>query len=242
MKISIVSISYMNHRELLRTRRSVLAQKLPEGVELEHVIVLGDRWDDVPEFAGATVAVRDPKGCYDAMNAGLELCTGDVIGLLHAGDVFVDDNVLADVAENFRRDEVDFVFGDIYFSKYNGSGCSRTYSSARFNESLLEKGFMPPHPTFFIRKEVYDAVGRYDISLRIASDFDFCLRLFGHEPAYRYKRLDRIMVCMEPGGISTRWYNRLFVSVFEKYRALKKNTGSASYFKLMGRYYYYFFQ
>lgn len=242
MKISVVTVSYGDGPLLLRTRRSVLAQQLPEGVEVEHIVVVGDRMPDSPEFAGAKIVWREPKGCYDAINAGLEMCTGDILTLLHGNDVYADDRVLASVAEAFKASDVDFVFGDLYYCKTDGTGCSRYYSSAKFSPRSLRYGFMPPHPAISMRRELYESTGEYNTVYPIAADFDYVLRIFAKRPEVRYSRIPRALVCMTPGGVASKWKNRLFVNLFEKYRIMKSVNGSASYFRLIGRYYYHFFQ
>lgn len=242
MKISVVTVSYGDGHLLLRTRRSVLSQKLPAGVELEHIVVVGDRMPEEPEFEGAKIVWREPRGCYDAINAGLAMCTGDVLSLLHGNDVYADDNVLASVAEAFETSHVDFVYGDLYYCKTDGTGCSRFYSSAKFSPRSLRFGFMPPHPAISMSRELYESTGEYNTAFPIAADFDYVLRIFADRPGVRYCRIPRALVCMTPGGMASRWKNRLFVNIFEKYRIMKSVNGSASYLRLLGRYYYHFFQ
>lgn len=242
MKISIVTITYRDGLLLARTRRSVLRQILPQWLELEHVIVTSDEDFDETLVDGARIIRRSPCGCYDAMNTGLEACTGDVLGLLHGNDFYADEMVLADVAAAFAEPEVGMVFGDVYFTRADGTGRSRYYSTTKFRPKLLENGFMPPHPSFFMRREVFEETGPYSLDYEIASDFEYMLRVFNRRPEYGYRRIGRPLVAMSPGGLASLWRNRLFFTNYEKYRALKRITGSASFFKLLGRYYYHFFQ
>lgn len=240
MKISIISVTEGQHESIASTRASVEAQKLPEGVELEHIIVTAKRDMDSTSLGDAKVIYREPSGCYDAINVGLQTATGQVIGLLNGGDRYASDNIIALVAEQFGGDDIDFLYGDVYFSRRDGSGCSRYYSSRHFSPETITKGFVPPHPSLFISRKVYEAVGLYDTSFAVSSDFDYFIRIIDHRPTFRYRRLNLGMVCMKPGGISTKWRVRLFVTIFERYRALKKNRGHASFIRLFGRYMYLF--
>ena len=242
MKISVVTISYGKGAALKRTYASVHSQRLPAGVTLDHILVVSDRDFDASAYPEARVVYVPADGCYRAMNAGLALCSGDVIGLLHGGDVYAADNVLVYVADAFADGLVDFVYGDLYYSRRDGTGCSRFYSSAKFTPERLSQGFAPPHPTLFVRRAVARELGPYDTDYLVASDFDYFIRLYDHRPAYKGMRIDKTMVCMEPGGLSNSWRNRLWFSNLERYKALKKNRGHASFLYLLRRYYYHFFQ
>src|SRR3990170_6546042 len=169
------------------------------------------------------VLVSEPdEGIYDALNKGIKLATGDVIGLLHSDDVYFDENVLAKVAKLFDEKEVDSVYGDlIYVDEEDTSKVFRYWKAGEFNEKSICKGWMPPHPAFFVRKNIYDLYGLYDTTLKIASDYDLILRFLG-----KYKistaYLPEVLVKMRWGGKSNRSLKNIIEKSYEDYRALKK--------------------
>lgn len=253
MKISVVTITRNDGPLLARTISSIYAQKLPPGVELEYVIV--DGCSDTPqteailaeaEARGSRVIRREPRGCYNAINQGIEACTGDVIGLLHGTDFYADSQAVADICNAFSDKNTGFIFADIvYASPESDIGrihSTRRYSSEKFSPDSLRHGFAPPHPTLYVRADLMREIGPYREDYIISADFEYFVRLFMRSPQPKWRRLDRVLVAMDNAGASASWKNRLTVNVPEKMKALRTNGLRASWFNMLLRYYYHFSQ
>lgn len=148
------------------------------------------------------------KGIYDAMNQGIEAATGDVIGILNSDDFYTSDDVLEIVSKEFRKNSsLEALYGDIHFvsadaTLANPGKCTRYYSSAMFRPWLLRFGFMPAHPSFYVRREVYEKYGLYDLDFRTSSDYEMMVRLF-HKYHIKAKYINKDFVTMRAGGEST---------------------------------------
>lgn len=216
MKISVITATWNSGKTIGDTLRSVLNQGF---TNVEHIIKDGGSKDDTLEICksfeqkyytdgdkGRTINILSDKdkGIYDAMNQGIEAATGDVIGILNSDDFYTSDDVLARVAEEFANDpELEAVYGDIHFVKdENLKKCTRYFSSRYFRPWALRFGFMPAHPSFYVRREVYEKYGLYDLDFRTSSDFEMMVRLFVKEKIHaRYVNKD--FVTMRAGGEST---------------------------------------
>ena len=226
MKISIVTATWNSGKTVEDTIKSVLRQRY---TDIEHIIKDGGSKDDTlaiceeykdkfyssNESSYAPVKVmkiisEKDKGIYDAMNQGVQAATGDVIGILNSDDFYTSDDVLQRVADFFNDEanaDVEAVYGDIHFvdasaTLANPGKCTRYYSSSYFRPWLLRFGFMPAHPSFYVRREVYEKYGLYDLQFRTSSDFEWMVRLFAK---YRIKAkyLPMDFVTMRAGGEST---------------------------------------
>ena len=238
MKVSIITITRNNAEGLRRTIESVRSQRHVHT--LEHIIVDGESTDNtqqvIAEAGGSPKVVsRAPRGVYDAINGGLEHVTGDIIGLLHAGDVFTDRHVLDDVCAAFaEHPEADFIFGDVHFSA-SGGRVARYYSGHECNPATLMTGIYPPHPSMYIRRECQQKAGFYNADYVSAGDFEMFVRLFKvHGMKWHY--IGRDMVRMKPGGVSATLYNRLWGNNRERMRAFRENGIKTSFFRIIPRY------
>lgn len=216
MKISVITATWNSGRTIGDTLRSVFNQSF---TNVEHIIKDGGSKDDTLEICksfeqkyytdgdkGRTINILSDKdkGIYDAMNQGIEAATGDVIGILNSDDFYTSDDVLARVAEEFEKSpELEAVYGDIHFVKdENLKKCTRYFSSRYFRPWALRFGFMPAHPSFYVRREVYEKYGLYDLDFRTSSDFEMMVRLFVKEKIHaRY--INKDFVTMRAGGEST---------------------------------------
>ena len=156
-------------------------------------------------FEGRLKIISEPdKGIYDAMNRGIDNASGDIVGILNSDDFYTSDDILDRIAKEFSADkDLDAIYGDIHFvSPDNLTKCTRYYSSSYFRPSLLRFGFMPAHPSFYVRKEVYDKYGLYDLQFRTSSDFEWIVRLFA-KYHIRAKYIKKDFVTMRTGGEST---------------------------------------
>ncbi len=229
MKISIVTATYNSAKTLRDTIESVLAQTYPD---IEFIIVDGVSADGTidivreyePRFNGRLKFVSEPdRGLYDAMNKGFALATGDAVGVLNSDDFFTSPTVIATVVETFRKTGVDAVHGDIHYVHTENIGhCVRYYSSANFTKGQMRQGFIPPHPSFYCRTDLYRKYGNFDISYRLAADFELMLRLiFLHHITLRYIPMD--FVTMRMGGLTTSGFRSYRDGLLEHHRALRSN-------------------
>lgn len=210
MKISLITVTFNSDKTIADTIESVLSQSY---TNIEYIIIDGASKDNTvsiikkyePKFQGRMIWVSEgDNGLYDAMNKGIEMASGNVIGILNSDDFFTCNDIIEKVAKEFEADSsLDAIYGDIHFVKNdNLLKCTRYYSSSYFRPWLLRFGFMPAHPSFYVRKEVYQKYGLYDLQFRTSSDFDMMVRLFGkHRINAKYLPMD--FVTMRTGGEST---------------------------------------
>jgi len=226
VKISIITACYNNAETIRDTLNSVSQQTY---ADIEYIIIDGASADGTLEILKSynnsiSKLVSEPdNGIYDALNKGLALASGDVVGFLHADDVYTNSDVLADVAACFKTSETDTLYGDlVYVSKDDTSKIVRLWESGVFNFSELKKGWMPPHPTFFVKRNIYEGLGNFDTSFRIAADYDLVLRfLFSHKVSTHY--LPKVLIKMRTGGASNKSLSNILKKSKEDLRALRKN-------------------
>ena len=246
MKVSVVTVTRNDGELLRRTVDSVYAQRLSDGLSLEHIIVNGNpgTYDGALRYAaakGSKIIDLEPAGCYNAINYGLRQATGDVLGLLHGTDFYHDDTVLKSVAETLADESVDFVFGDVVFVRADSPAKIRgVYSARTFTPKQIKAGFAPPHPSLFIRRRAMERTGLYKENYRNAADFDYFVRLFNAQPPMTWRYIPRTMVRMERGGASATFHSRLITNTLEKRRALIENGFSIGWWRLFTRYRFHF--
>ncbi len=207
MKISIITATYNAADTLEDAANSLFAQTYPDT---EYVIVDGSSnettADKVRSF-GKKVDLfihEADQGIYDAINKGIENSTGDIVGLLHADDMFAGPRVLEKVAQSIMHSSCDAVYGDLqYVKRTHLSKVIRHWKSTKFNASLINRGWMPPHPTLFIRRELFLKHGPYNLSYRIAADYDFMLSLLTDQQL-KISYIPEVLVKMRTGGTSNR--------------------------------------
>lgn len=217
MKISVITATWNSGKTIEDTIKSVLEQTY---TDVEHIIKDGGSKDDTVaicedyrkrfyssgEKLAKTMKIVSEKdgGIYDAMNKGIELASGDIIGILNSDDFYTSEDVLARVAAEFDADtELEALYGDIHFVKDEDlTRCTRYYSSKSFRPWKLRFGFMPAHPSFYVRREVYEKYGLYDLQFRTSSDFEMMVRLFAKNKI-KTKYIPMDFVTMREGGAST---------------------------------------
>jgi glycosyltransferase len=222
LKISIITISYNAKNTIQKTLQSVASQSYGS---IEHVIVDGGSKDNTLEicksFPHIDIIISEAdKGVYDAFNKGLNLATGDIIGFLNADDVFFDNDSLLKISNAFT-DGVDIVYGNLDYIDESGK-VIRNWISQPYKLGRVKKAWMPAHPTFYCRKEVYDRLGGYNDSFKIAGDFELCLRFLevNEVPSfYINKKLVKMLV----GGISNSGIKSKWTIYKEELRAFKIN-------------------
>ncbi len=228
MKISIITAIYNAASTLEQCIDSVLSQDYPH---IEYILVDGASTDNSLKIIKAKAAqhprlkwVSEPdKGIYDALNKGIAMATGDVLGFLHADDRFTNNTCLSAIATAFKQYDVDGVYGDLrYVSAQEPSRSVRKWKSQSFKRALLNRGWMPAHPTLYLKTKLYQQYGSFDTSYRIAADYEFVLRIF-KQPHLRFYYLPQTLVYMRTGGTSNKSFKNLIQKSKEDYRALKQH-------------------
>jgi glycosyltransferase involved in cell wall biosynthesis len=204
MKISVITATYNSASTVRDTLTSIRQQQHPD---VEHIIVDGRSTDGTLEIVAgfphiAKIISEKDNGIYDAMNKGIRMATGDVIGILNSDDVYIDPTVLSTVATAFADPEVMTVYADLqYVHPDDLDKVQRTWITGRFRKNSFYYGWMPPHPTFFVRREVYERIGLFNTDLRSAADYELMLRvLLKYDIPARY--IPRVIVKMRAGGMS----------------------------------------
>ncbi len=222
-KISIVTAVYNRVGTIEQTLRSVREQTWPH---VEHIAIDGGSTDGTLDVLRShqhqlAALVSEPdQGIYDALNKGLALATGDVVGLLHSDDFFAHNDVLGRIAAAFQDASVDVAYGDLDYVSQSDGRVVRRWRSGRYAPGRLRFGWMPPHPTFYVRRRLLEKLGGYDLSMLLGADFDFTLRYLihaGENVAY----LPEVLVKMRTGGASSSmraWVQNLRSNL----KALKK--------------------
>lgn len=239
MKVSLITVSYNSASTIESTLDSVAGQGYSD---LEYIIVDGGSedatLDTVDRYADiVTQCISEPdQGIYDAMNKGLRLATGEVIGILNSDDFYLSDQVLSEVAALFSADpNLDVVMGDVDFVDDDNLGqVVRKYRAGNFKPWMFRFGLMPPHPAVFVRKSAYDQVGEYKLGYKIAADFDFLARLLLVNEA-KYRIVGKTWVRMRTGGASTSGWQSTMTITQEMKRSLQENHLFASSALLMLR-------
>jgi glycosyltransferase len=226
MKVSVITATYNNRDTVRDTLISVANQSYPD---IEHIIVDGLSTDGtleiVKEISGrvSKVISEKDKGIYDALNKGIKAATGDLICFLHADDLFADALVIEDCVKAIALSDTDAIYADLkYVSKTNTDSVIRYWKSGSFKTVKLKQGWMPPHPTFVVKKKIYDQYGMFDTDFKISADYDIILRFLGvHKISVTY--LPRVTVIMRVGGQSNKSFANILKKMREDVRALKKN-------------------
>lgn len=243
MTISIITATFNSAATLRDTIESVLRQTYKD---IEYIIKDGGSKDDTlaicreyePRFGGRMKIISCPDtGLYDAMNQGIEAATGDVVGILNSDDFYTNDDVLATINAALEQDDCDAVYGDIHYVKSdNLERCVRYYSSRNFTRERMMQGYIPAHPSFYCRREVYQKYGLFDTSFRVAADFEQLLRLIYIEKI-RIKYIEKDFVTMRMGGASTSGIKSHVQIMKDHLRAFKKNKIPNNVFRLSLRYF-----
>lgn len=240
MKISIITASFNSGHTIRDTIFSVLNQDFPF---FEHIIVDGGSSDDTleiirdlePRYNGRLKYISEKdEGIYDAMNKGIDMATGEIIGILNSDDFFSSSNVLSKVVEEIG--DHDAIYGDIHFvSPSNLRKCVRYYSSKWFKRVYMIFGYQPAHPSFYCRKEIYNRYGNFDLDMKIASDFELLFRfIYVHNIKIKYIPFD--FVTMRIGGASTNGLESRIQILKDHYHSYKKHNIKTGYVFDMMRY------
>jgi len=228
MKISVITISYNAENTIEKTLKSIENQSYNN---IDHIIIDGGSKDSTLEICNsfsheAKIISESDNGVYDAFNKGLKLATGDVIGFLNADDTFYNENSIQDIVDAFSNNETDIVYGNLDYVNEE-SKVIRNWISRPYVKGLLKKAWKIAHPSFYCKKEVYDRLGGYNDSFKIAGDFELCLRFLeiNQVPSFY---LNKKLVKMLVGGISNSGLKSKWIIFKEDLRAFKINNISVN--------------
>jgi glycosyltransferase len=234
VKVSVVTAVYNNVTCLSDCIQSLSSQAYPD---IEHIIIDGGSTDGTLDVIACLTSntlrltthvsrvVSEPdNGIYDALNKGIRMATGDVIGFLHADDMYADKTVIEKVVKAMSQKNCDSCYGDLlYVDKHNTDKTIRYWRAGEFSSKLLRRGWMPPHPTFFVRRELYEKAGVFDPRFRIAADYELMLRFLG-----KYKistcYIPEVLIKMRTGGASNRSIPNILRKSSEDFSAMKMHS------------------
>ncbi|ARN64741.1 glycosyltransferase [Vibrio vulnificus] len=226
MKVSVITATYNSSQTIVDTVRSLEGQTYSD---IEYIIVDGASKDNtlqVIELNCSRVSkiISEPdRGIYDALNKGIQAATGDIIGFLHSDDLLAYPQAIADLVNTMQASQSQAVYADLeYVSKDDISKTVRLWTSGEYQKQNLLNGWMPPHPTFYMRRECYQALGVFDLSFRISADYDSLLRyLWLNSVTMSY--LPKVLIKMRVGGASNRSLSNIYKKSCEDIRALKNS-------------------
>jgi len=225
MKVSIITVCFNSEKTIEDTLKSIQSQTYSD---IEYIIVDGlskDSTNEIVEKYNDIVSVHiseKDNGLYDAMNKGIALASGDIIGILNSDDVLADEFVIEKIVAGFDSDNIDAVYSDlVYVSENNLNKPTRLYSSKVFSKKLIRFGIMLPHPTFYVRKQYFEDLGSYTTNYRVAADFELLARFVSK--GVKTKRLPFTSVKMREGGISSSGLLWRVHQNFEIVRACREN-------------------
>jgi len=239
LHVSIITATFNSSKTIRDCLNSVVGQTFPS----EHIIIDGASTDNTLEIVrsispSARIFSEPDHGIYDAMNKGIKLATGDVIGILNSDDFYACPQVLEKVVAIFQDSAVDVMFADlVYIRPDNLTKVVRYYSGAGFTPEKFTWGCMPPHPTFFVRREIYERYGMFHTDYEIAADFELTARFLARHQV-RFAYLPEVLVYMRTGGISTRSLKSNWVLNREILRACDENGINTNLMKVYSKYFF----
>ena len=245
MKVSIITVVYNNQNTINSAIQSVLKQ---DYSKIEYIIVDGNSTDGTvekikPYQKNLAHFISEPdKGIYDAMNKGLKLATGDIIGILNSDDFYANNNIISEIVNEFKDKKVDLVFGDIVYVKPDDlNKITRYYGSANFHPKKFAWGWMPSHPSCFLKREIYEKYGYFKTDYKIAADYELLTRFMAkHGISYSY--IPKVFVKMRTGGVSSANFKSNWILNKEIVRACRENGIKTNMPKVLLKYFTKIFQ
>lgn len=226
MKISIITSVYNNKNFISEAIESVTSQSYHD---IEYIVIDSASTDGTTDIVKSygnkiTKFISEPdNGIYDGLNKGIHLATGDVIGFLHSDDFYLHDQVVEMIVKHFQENDCDGVYGDlIYVDQEHTDRVVRHWESGEFKYEKLKKGWMPPHPAFFIKREVYENFGVFDTSFKISADYNFMLKILSSQDL-KVCYLPNVLYVMRVGGASNKSLKNLYKKSTEDLKALRAN-------------------
>jgi glycosyltransferase len=236
IKISIITAVLNGRNTIGDTVRSVLNQTYKN---FEHIIIDGGSTDETVELIkrytdGTVKIISEPDhGIYDALNKGLRISSGDVVGILNGDDLYAHDRVLHLVADVFENRKVDSCYGDLqYIDKNDTNKVIRHWKSSEYRHGKFRYGWMPPHPTFFVKKGIYEKFGYFNTNFRIAADYELMLRFLERNRITTHY-IPHVLIKMRVGGVSNRSLRNMVLKTCEDYKAWKVNDLKSHFYTIL---------
>ncbi len=240
MKVSIITVVHNNASTIKNAIESVINQSYQN---IEYIVIDGASTDGTIEIINnyknhiAHFISEPDNGIYNAINKGIKLATGDIVGILNSDDFFCCNNIIEKVVNEFRKDNIDAVYGDVQFVNPNKENkITRYYSSKRFKPSMFKYGFMPAHPSFYAKRSFFNELGYYKETYKIGADFELLLR-FLLKNNLKAKYLEMPFVTMRTGGISNRSYKSNLLLNREILKACRENNVKTNLIKIYSKYF-----
>lgn len=239
MKVSIITVVLNGAKTIRGTIESVFNQTYDD---IEYIVIDGQSVDGTIDIVNeykdkiSKIVSEQDHGLYAAINKGIDLATGDIIGLIHSDDFYLDNLVIQRVVDEFVNKKIDSVFADLLFIKDdNFDRVLRYYSAKNFKPEKLTYGLMPPHPTFFVKKEIYEKYGGYKTDYKIAGDYEMFVRLlYINKISYSYINLP--IIKMRVGGISSGGLKTKIMCNIEVVRAIRNNGIKTNHLVILKKY------
>jgi glycosyltransferase len=235
MKVSIITATYNSAATVADTLHSIQKQTYPA---IEHIIIDGLSNDNTLQIVSGfnhvqQVVSEKDTGIYDAMNKGITYATGDIIGILNSDDFYPAENIIEEVVKIFNTTNCDALYGDLVFvDAIETNKIYRRWIAGTYSDQLFLKGWMPPHPTFFVRKEIYNQYGKFNTTLKSSADYELMVRLlYLHKIKVGY--LHGTLVHMRIGGQSTKSLSNRLKANYEDYQAWRLNSLKPKWYTLL---------
>ena len=245
LTVSIITATFNSSSTIADCIKSVASQTYPH---IEHIIIDGGSTDgalDIIKKYSDRIAywISEPdKGIYDAMNKGIKLASGDIVGILNSDDFYANNDVISSVVKEFEAKNVDSVFADLVFiTREEPQKIVRYYNSSHFNPKRFNYGWMPAHPTFFVKRNIYERYGLFKTDYKIASDYELLTRFLAkYKISYSY--IPKVIIKMRTGGLSTKSLKSNWILNKEIVRACAENGIKTNIFKVYSKYFTKFLQ
>ena len=226
IKVTIITSIFNNKKFIGDAINSVNNQTYNN---IEHIIVDGNSTDGSKEIIKNNMnkkiifCCENDKGIYDALNKGIKMSSGDIIGVLHSDDIFTDSNVIMEVVNKFREYDYDLLYGNLnYISNKKNKRIIRRWRSNNFSFSKIKYGWMPPHPATFIKKKLFNKFGLYENKFEISADYDLLTRILTKKKI-SVGYLNKVLVLMRIGGKSNKSIRNIYQKMIEDYSIIKQN-------------------
>jgi glycosyltransferase len=226
MRVSIITATFNNHTTIRDCLKSIYSQTYSD---IEHIIIDGESTDStldiLKEYENRiSILISEPDdGIYNALNKGIKIATGTIVGFLHADDYFAHNKAIENIVSQISKHTVDGCYSDlVYVSRNDPKKVIRYWRSSPYSEDLMRKGWMPPHPTLFVKKSVYENLGCFNTDFKISADYELILRLFEKNRISTHY-IPEVLVKMKIGGASNKNLINMVRKTYEDYRAWKVN-------------------
>ncbi len=226
-KVSIITVCFNSEKTIRETIESVINQTYSN---IEYVIIDGSSTDNtlniINEYKNKISKIISEKdlGIYFAMNKGILHSTGDIIGFLNSDDIFSSNNIIEEILANFNMKNIDIVYGDlIYVKKEDPKTAIRYWLSSKYDKNSLLKGWMPAHPTFYVKKDLYNKYGSFNTKYKISADYDLMIRFLKNSTPCHVLYIPKILIYMRTGGESNRSLQSIIKANIESMQSLKEN-------------------